>query len=168
MAFTLWVIGRAQQSGAAWSRPLGWIALLLGFVALAELLPLVGSGAPAGSHLRAGAVPAQAYSEARLQELRTARRGVFIDATAAWCITCLVNEKTALNSSRVRGAFAVRRIVFLVADWTNRDPAVTALLQAHARSGVPLYLYYAPGASQAIVLPQILTADNVLAAIGAR
>jgi thiol:disulfide interchange protein DsbD len=84
------------------------------------------------------------------------------------CITCLVNEKTALDNSRVRAAFAARRIAFLVADWTNRDPAVTALLQAHARSGVPLYLYYAPGAGDAIVLPQILTANAVLTAIGTR
>jgi thiol:disulfide interchange protein DsbD len=67
----------------------------------------------------------------------------------------------------VRTAFVSNRIAFLVADWTNRDPAVSALLQAHARSGVPLYLFFAPGASDAVVLPQILTADTVLNAIAA-
>jgi len=60
----------------------------------------------------------------------------------------------------VRAAFASGRIAFLVADWTNRDPAVSALLQAHARSGVPLYLYYAPGAPDAVTLPQILNTDT--------
>ncbi|HEY6578867.1 MAG TPA: protein-disulfide reductase DsbD domain-containing protein [Rhizomicrobium sp.] len=168
LAFVLWAVGTAQQTGRSWSRPFAWIALILGCAALAGLVPLVNSGAPAGARVQATVIPSQRFTEARLQELRAAKRGVFVDATAAWCVTCLVNEKVALDSSQVRAAFAGRRIAFLVADWTNRDPAVTALLQAHARSGVPLYLYYAPGAADAVVLPQILTAGAVLDAIGTR
>ena len=71
---------------------------------------------------------------------------MFVDATAAWCITCLVNEEAALSRPSVRAAFAKKHIAFLVADWTNRNREITALLEAHGRSGVPLYLYYAPGA----------------------
>jgi thiol:disulfide interchange protein DsbD len=89
-----------------------------------------------------------------------------VNATAAWCITCLVNEKVAFSSADVQNAFARKRIDYLVADWTNRNPEITALLRAHGRSGVPLYLYYAPGAPDAIVLPQVLTAGDVLKAIG--
>ena len=72
----------------------------------------------------------------------------------------------ALDRPAVREAFEKKRIAFLVADWTNRDPEVSALLQTHARSGVPLYLYYAPGAADAVVLPQILTPEAVLQTIG--
>jgi thiol:disulfide interchange protein/DsbC/DsbD-like thiol-disulfide interchange protein len=164
-AFLLWTIGAAQQSGHRWAGPIAWVAILAGLVALAELVPLIGGGVPAGAGVQATAIPSQPYSEERLGQLRAQKRGVFVDATAAWCVTCLVNEKVALDDASVRDAFAAGHIAFLVADWTNRNPAITALLQAHARSGVPLYLYYAPGAPDAAVLPQILTADTVLQAI---
>jgi thiol:disulfide interchange protein DsbD len=106
------------------------------------------------------------YTAARLEELRRAHRAVFVDATASWCITCLVNEEAALSRPGVRKAFADQHVAFLVADWTNRNPEITSLLEAHQRSGVPLYLYYAPGAADAVVLPQILTEGEVLAIIG--
>ena len=108
---------------------------------------------------------AETYSSARLSALRAERRPVFVDASAAWCITCQLNEEAALSRPRVRAAFGRRGIVFLAADWTGRDPAIGRLLQAHGRAGVPLYLYYAPGAATPKVLPQILTEDTVLNAI---
>jgi thiol:disulfide interchange protein len=98
--------------------------------------------------------------------LRASNRPVFIDATAAWCITCLVNEEAVLSRDSVKSAFAARNVAYLVADWTNRDPQVTALLKDNGRSGVPLYLYYAPGAKAPIILPQILTESGVLGALG--
>lgn len=168
LAFALWVIGRAEQSGRAWSRPLAAAAFVLGVAGVAVLLPLLNSGSPARARTEASAIPSEPYSPSRLAELRAERRGAFVDATAAWCVTCLVNEKVALDDARVRTAFRERRVAFLVADWTNRDPAVTDLLATHARSGVPLYLYYAPGAADAVVLPQILTPDAVVSAIGGR
>jgi len=167
LAFALWMIGAAQQSARSWSRPLAWIAAILGLAALAALVSIVGSPAPAGARFQATAIPSQSYSEARLATLRGQKRGVFVDATAAWCITCLVNEKVALDNARVRAAFAASRTAFLIADWTNRNFAVSALLQAHGRSGVPLYLYYPPGKADAEVLPQILTPDAVLKAVAA-
>ena len=72
---------------------------------------------------------------------------MFVDATAAWCITCLVNEDAVLSRDRVKSAFAAKKVAYLVADWTNQNPEITALLKENGRSGVPLYLYYAPGAA---------------------
>ena len=89
-------------------------------------------------------------------------------ATAAWCITCLVNEDAVLSRPGVRQAFADKHVVYMVADWTSQNPEITALLAAHGRSGVPLYLYYAPGAADAVILPQVLTESSVLETIGAK
>ena len=98
--------------------------------------------------------------------MRAANRAVFVDATAAWCITCLVNEDAVLSRDTVKGAFASKKVAYLVADWTNQNPEITALLKENGRSGVPLYLYYAPGAAKPQVLPQILTEGLVLGALG--
>jgi thiol:disulfide interchange protein DsbD len=106
------------------------------------------------------------YTAAKLASLRAANRPVFVDATAAWCITCLVNEDAVLSRDSVKSAFAAKNVAYLVADWTNQNPEVTALLKENGRSGVPLYLYYAPGAKTPIMLPQILTESGVLGAIG--
>ncbi len=107
----------------------------------------------------------ESYSAERLASLRAAGRPVFINATAAWCITCLVNDEAALSSARVHAAFREKNVAYLVADWTKRDPAIAKLLAEHGRSGVPLYLYYAPGAVEPKVLPQILTEGEVLATL---
>jgi thiol:disulfide interchange protein DsbD len=68
----------------------------------------------------------------------------------------------------VHDAFAQNHVAYLIADWTNRNPEITTLLAAHGRSGVPLYLYYAPGTADAVILPQVLTEASVLDAIGAK
>ncbi|HEY1963194.1 MAG TPA: thioredoxin family protein, partial [Rhizomicrobium sp.] len=164
VAFALWIFGATQARRA---RALGWLALALGAAAVAFVLPQIRGVAASHALAEIGALPAQSYSAARLQDLRAQHRPVFVNATAAWCITCLVNEKVAFSSAEVQHAFAARRISYLVADWTNRNPEITSLLEAHARSGVPLYLYYAADAAEPTVLPQVLTADAVLKAIGA-
>ncbi len=164
-AWLAWVLFR--QSGAP-----GLALLLLGAVlltlalrlkpvvslAVLALLPFLHS-APAASAL---SLPnAQPYSPERLAALRAADQPVFIDLTAAWCVTCLINETTSLSNPAVQRAFAADHTTLLVGDWTNRDPAITALLAANHRAGVPLYLYYAPGAP-AEVLPQLLTPGLVI------
>jgi len=109
------------------------------------------------------------YSPARLEELRAAGTPVFVNVTADWCITCLANERIALASEEVLAAFRDRGIVYLKGDWTNSDPELTALLQAHGRSGVPLYLFYpAAAGAQATLLPQLLTPSIVLEFINTR
>jgi DsbC/DsbD-like thiol-disulfide interchange protein/cytochrome c biogenesis protein CcdA len=107
---------------------------------------------------------AEPYTPARLASLRASNVPVFIDLTAAWCVTCLVNEHSTLTTDAVQSAFAARHIKTLVGDWTNRDPAITRLLQLSNRDGVPLYLYFPAGAAP-ITLPQILTPQIVLNAI---
>jgi thiol:disulfide interchange protein DsbD len=89
---------------------------------------------------------------------------VFVDFTAAWCITCQVNKKTTLNNTDVQTDFAAKRVTLLRADWTRRDPAITQALQALGRSGVPVYVLYAPGKSP-VVLSEILTPGELRRAI---
>ncbi|HET7085187.1 MAG TPA: protein-disulfide reductase DsbD domain-containing protein [Rhizomicrobium sp.] len=155
-----------------WSATRGLSARGRGIGALAALLALLG-GLYGVSLLRdASAAPlpqtsklGEPYTAAKLTSLRAANHAVFVDATAAWCITCLVNEEAVLSRDTVKSAFASKNVAYLVADWTNQDPAITALLKENGRSGVPLYLYYAPGAKAPIILPQILTESGVLGAL---
>jgi thiol:disulfide interchange protein DsbD len=165
-ALALWLWGRLavlsglRKTGAAFAvlALVGVTAVALRFVATAQPAKSVAVTAHAG-------IPSEPYTAQRLADLRKAGRPVFIDATASWCITCLVNEEAALARPNVQAAFKDKKIALLVADWTNRNPAITALLEAHGRSGVPLYLYYAPGAAEPKILPQILTEDIVLGAL---
>jgi len=115
--------------------------------------------------LVATAANTDTFSEAKLASLRASGKPVFVDATAAWCITCLVNEKAVLSRASVKSAFAQKHVAYLIADWTNRNAAITKLLDANSRSGVPLYLYYTPGADKPVILPQILTEAGILSAI---
>ena len=102
------------------------------------------------------------FSPERLAALRQAGRPVFIDMTAAWCVTCLVNERVALAPEAVRQAFAQHHVAYLKGDWTRQDPAITGFLHDHAHDGVPLYLLYPAGSGEPETLPQILTEGLVL------
>jgi thiol:disulfide interchange protein DsbD len=168
-ALAVWIWAASRSAGPR-GRGFGAFAALLAFVAslcaLAMLLHASAAPALAREEQESG-IPHEAYSAARLAELRAQHRPVFINATAAWCITCLVNERVAFSSGAVRDAFARNRVACLIADWTRRDAEITKLLEAHGRDGVPLYLYYAPGAADAQVLPQILTEDAVIKAVNA-
>ena len=88
-----------------------------------------------------------------------------MNATAAWCITCLVNERVALSSAAVGDAFAKRGVVYLKADWTNKSPKIAAWLESFGRSGVPLYVLYGKAAEKAQVLPQILSEGALIEAV---
>ena len=105
------------------------------------------------------------FTAARLSTLEGMGKPVFVNLTASWCVTCLINERVALDSDVVRQAFAARGIVALKGDWTTQNPEITALLQQFGRSGVPLYLLYG-GKGEPVILPQILTAASVLDALG--
>jgi thiol:disulfide interchange protein len=103
----------------------------------------------------------EAFSQEKLDALRAADRPVFVNMTAAWCITCLVNERTALSTPAVRAAFEGKGVTYLKGDWTNRNPEITRLLERFGRSGVPLYVLY-PAKGEPVILPQILTESLVL------
>lgn len=108
----------------------------------------------------------EAYSDARLAQLRENGQPVFVNMTASWCITCLVNERVALSSDTVTQALADNGVTYLKGDWTNNDPAITEVLKRYETSGVPLYLMFPADSSQpAEVLPQILTESIVLDAL---
>jgi len=92
-------------------------------------------------------------------------RTVFIDFTAAWCLTCQVNERLTLSQPEVREAFRKNNVAFLVADWTRRDPTITSALHRYGREGVPTYVILRPGVSVPQLLPEILTPGLVLDAI---
>ncbi|PZP32473.1 MAG: thiol:disulfide interchange protein [Roseateles depolymerans] len=113
----------------------------------------------------AGESAIEPFSQERLDALRAEGKPVFVNLTAAWCISCLVNERVALSRPEVQDAFAKGGVVYLKGDWTREDPRITAVLKAHGRSGVPLYLYYAPGATEPQVLPQLLTPGLVIEAV---
>jgi thiol:disulfide interchange protein DsbD len=98
------------------------------------------------------------WSEKRVAELRAEGRPVFVDFTAAWCLTCKVNERVAFSSAEVRKIVGERNIAMLKADWTNRDAAITRALGQFGRSGVPLYvLYEADPSASPRLLPEILS-----------
>ncbi len=145
-----------------------------GLVVVAALATVGISMQAVGSMAAAPAAPAQAgagqhwevYSPARLAALREQGKPVFVNLTAAWCITCLVNEKVALSQPAFKQLLQDQGITYLKGDWTNQDAAISALLAQYGRSGVPLYLFYPPGkGSTAQVLPQILTQDIVSSAL---
>jgi len=181
----VWVL--AQQSGAG-----GVVLALSGMVALAfaawlrsVMKPgLLGNGVAlliaAATLACAVALPAQTpstqavsndsepYTPERLAALRAEGKPVFVNLTAAWCISCLVNERVALSRPEVREAFARAGITYLKGDWTRQDARITALLSEYGRTGVPLYLFFPRGhEGPAAVLPQLLTPGIVIDALSA-
>jgi thiol:disulfide interchange protein DsbD len=108
---------------------------------------------------------AERWSPKQVADLRADGRAVLVNFTAAWCITCKVNERVALDTDGVRQALETHGIAYLKGDWTNRDATITEELQRHGRSGVPLYLLYPAGPGEPEVLPQLLTEGLVLQAI---
>jgi thiol:disulfide interchange protein DsbD len=119
--------------------------------------------APAGSVASADG-RWQAWSADRVQQLVGAGQPVFVDFTAAWCVTCQYNKKTTLSNQRVLDAFDAGRYALLRADWTRRDPAITAALAQLGRSGVPVYVVYRPGRTP-VVLSEVLGVEEVRSAL---
>jgi thiol:disulfide interchange protein len=147
LALALWWVGR-RQSGA---RRHAWLPVMPAAVAA---IVAVATVAPQATPRATATAPA--FSEPALAALRAEGRPVFVYFTADWCVTCKINEKTAIERSEVRGAFDRADIAVLVGDWTNGDGDIGRFLASHGRSGVPLYLFYPPG-GDAQVLPQLLT-----------
>lgn len=106
----------------------------------------------------------QAWSPERVQAALAAGQPVFVDFTAAWCITCQVNKKTTLSQPALLADMAAKRVALLRADWTRRDPTITQALTQLGRSGVPVYVLYAPGKAP-VVLTELLSVQEVQAAL---
>jgi thiol:disulfide interchange protein DsbD len=116
---------------------------------------------------KAAELQTEAYSPPRLAQLRAEGRPVFVNYTAAWCVSCQVNDKVALSTHAVAQAFARHKVAYLKADWTKRDATIAAELASHGRAGVPLYLVYGTNGGEGVILPSILTPDIVVKAVEA-
>lgn len=149
LALLLWWLGTRQHRGKGGGLVAGMAALAL-LAGAATALP---STAPAVAVNSAASV---AFAVGKLDALRAADKPVFLYFTADWCLTCKANEAAAIDREDVRAAFAKAGVTVMVGDWTSADPAITRFLESQGRSGVPLYLWYAPG-KDAVVLPQLLT-----------
>ncbi len=162
-ALGAWLWGRAAVRQRVTGRVIGALAMA-GAVAVA----VRGGSAP---RVEADAVDAppivwETYSPARLAELRTEGRPVLLDFTAAWCLSCQVNERVALQSSAARRAFAELNVALVQADWTSRDADIAAVIASYGRSGIPLYVLY--GSDPALppeLLPAVLTPGMVVDAV---
>jgi thiol:disulfide interchange protein DsbD len=155
IGFAAWAVGRRQRGGGRVWGVAGIVALLL----------LVGGGTLGIGRLHepgGAADRADAFSPERLAALRAAGRPVFVDMTASWCVTCLLNERLALDRVAVRRAFQAADVAVLRGDWTRQDAGLTAFLHAHDSAGVPLYLFYPRAAAAPVRLPQILTEDALI------
>ena len=156
IAFALWLLrfrGLAPR-----------VLIVLAAIGILASLPHVTPAPSIGGLSVTGAVP---YSANGLAELRASGTPVLVDMSAAWCVTCLVNERIVLEADAVQTELRSRHIVLMVGDWTNRDPAITQYLEGHDDDGVPLYVYYPRDHGAAVALPQILTPGLVEKALEA-
>jgi len=164
LAFGLWLIGRGGGRGV--------LEQLRHVTVAVALIAALGAVAAAN---RFGAAPEnpedtwwEPWSLERLSEVNAdPGRAAFVNMTADWCVTCLVNEGVALNTDAVRDGFRDAGVVYLKGDWTRRDPAITRYLEEFGRNGVPLYVVYPAGGGDPRVLPQVLTPAIVLDAVNA-
>jgi thiol:disulfide interchange protein DsbD len=105
------------------------------------------------------------WSSGAVAQAQSEGKAVFVDFTAAWCVTCQVNKRLVLDRDSVQAHFASRNVVLMRADWTNQDPQITGTLRQLGRSGVPVYALYPPGSGKPILLPELLTEGRVIAAV---
>ena len=166
LGLAAWALGKLQQRGAraSWSAT-ALVSTLLAFVSIGAVSATAGlGGGAAASGLHAREAP---YDPQVLETLLADDASVFVYFTAAWCISCKVNERVAINIDSTADLFADRGVTVMVGDWTNQDIAITEKLAQYDRVGVPLYLYYPSGerSGDARVLPQLLTPDIVRDAI---
>jgi len=106
----------------------------------------------------------QPWSEAAVAQSLAQGRPVFVDFTAAWCVTCQINKKSTLSNPMVMADFAAHQVLLMRADWTRRDPAITSALSSLSRNGVPVYVLYAPGKAP-LVLSELLSVSNIKEAL---
>jgi thiol:disulfide interchange protein DsbD len=160
-----WVMGGLALATLLWLGS-SWLPLALR-EAPAETASV--TSASSASEKNAAGLPLwQAWSEADLQAQLSAGRPVFVDFTAAWCVTCQYNKKTTFVDAKLLTDFAARQVVLMRADWTRRDPAITQALTALGRSGVPVYALYAPGRAPVLLseLPSVAEVQAALQALG--
>ncbi len=171
MAFGAWLFGLAQHRTAA-GRPGVSLTAAAGVLAVTALVGgafwpgyTLAGDPPVG--VEAAKLDYETYSPARLAALQAEGRPVLVNYTAAWCVSCQVNDRVALSTKAVSEALARNNAVYLKADWTRRDPQIAAELASFGRAGVPLYLVYGAKGGAPDILPALLTPGLVVKALDA-
>lgn len=157
-----WMVGRWPRT----DQRSGMVSRAVSLVALAGALFLMARGSAQEAPLMAVEEGWQTFSQEDVERTMAQGRPVFVDFTAAWCLTCQVNERVVLSTETVQEAFRARGVALFKADWTRQDPDITAALEALQRNGVPVYALYrgTPDATPHL-LPAILTEQIVLDAL---
>jgi thiol:disulfide interchange protein DsbD len=156
LAFAVWALGRKN---------LVWKAVAVVALAGMTASTVWVARLPAAISTESAAAEEEAWSRDRVAQLQAEGRAVFVDVTAAWCVTCQVNKIRVLNDREVQDAFDRFGVAQLRADWTNRNETIARLIYEHGQAGVPLYLLYPPGGGSARVLPTVLTKDGLIEAL---
>jgi len=156
VGLAIWFLKRKAMLGKA----LGALSVLA-----AMAFPLSIAANAVSANVVAGELHAEVWSPARVAQLQAEGRPIFVDFTAAWCVTCKVNEKVVLNKAKTQKLFKDTNTAFLIADWTNKDDVIAAELAKYGRAGVPLYLVYSNNSVSPEILPQVLSHDVIRDAI---
>ena len=162
LGFAAWLAGRPEARASRATQLLSAGALALALTVSLGAARTEGKDSPGDP----AALAWQTFSVARVAELRASGLPVFVDFTAAWCLSCQVNERIALRNAGVRAAFMEADVALLKADWTSRDPVIADVLASFGRSGVPLYVLYPADEEEApAILPALLTPGVVIEAV---
>ncbi|PWQ95342.1 protein-disulfide reductase DsbD family protein [Leucothrix arctica] len=153
LVFAIW-LGRSA------SKARRWMAAGIAVIALAAAFTSVIT-TPASSQKTLSTSSWQSFDAAKIAEARANNQAVFVDYTAAWCITCQVNKKLVLDTDPIQALFKENKVLLVRADWTHHDAAITESLAQFGRNSVPVYAWYAPGTKQAELLPQLLQAGMI-------
>lgn len=159
LGVALWLFGRRQ-----WGKPTSLALVIAMSVIALGAYGVVASGSVSEMAARSSADRWEPWSDEAVEAALAQGRPVFVDFTAAWCVTCQANKIAVLNTDSVTQALQTGNFVTLEGDWTNRDERISTVLERYNRTGVPLYLVYSP-TGEVTVLPELLTTDTVLEAL---
>lgn len=164
IAFSIWV-SRHEPKRQPWKT--GIHALSIGSIIIALLIAFLSQTGSTTATEKSQTIPHTSYTKENYDKLLAGDNPVFVDMTAAWCITCKVNERIAINTYDTQSLFKSKNVELVIGDWTNQNPEITNYLAGYGRNGVPLYVYY--GARDSVtgqrpepkILPQLLTSGFI-------